>query len=79
MRIMSIHKSKGLEVPVVFLADVAKGFNLRDTQGAFLFHKELGIGPRVVSRSAAGRQMYDTVPAEAVAARLVAESKAEEI
>lgn len=79
VRIMSIHKSKGLEFPVVFLADVAKGFNLRDTQGAFLFHKELGIGPRVVSRSAAGRQMYDTVPAEAVAARLVAESKAEEM
>lgn len=79
VRIMSIHKSKGLEFPVVFLADVAKGFNLRDTQGAFLLHKELGIGPRVVSRSAAGRQMYDTVPAEAVAARLVAESKAEEM
>ena len=79
VRIMSIHKSKGLEFPVVFLADTAKGFNLRDTQGAFLLHKELGIGPRVVSRSAAGRQMYDTVPAAAVAARLVAESKAEEM
>lgn len=44
VRIMTIHRSKGLEFPVVFLADTAKPFNLRDSQAAFLLHKELGLG-----------------------------------
>ncbi|MFV0636153.1 helicase-exonuclease AddAB subunit AddA [Mitsuokella sp. WILCCON 0060] len=79
VRIMSIHKSKGLEFPVVIVADIAKGFNVRDAQGVFLLHKELGIGPRLVERSAAGRQMYTTMPYQAIAARITAETKAEEM
>ena len=79
VRIMSIHKSKGLEFPVVIVADIAKGFNQLDARGTFLMHKELGIGPRLVERSDVGRQMYDTLPYQAIAARIVAETKAEEM
>lgn len=79
VRIMSIHKSKGLEFPVVIVVDIAKGFNQLDARGTFLLHKELGIGPRLVERSDVGRQMYDTLPYQAIAARIVAETKAEEM
>lgn len=79
VRIMSIHKSKGLEFPVVIVADMAKGFNQLDARGIFLLHKELGIGPRLVERSDAGRQIYTTMPYQAIAARIVAETKAEEM
>jgi len=48
VRIMSIHKSKGLEFPVVILAGCGKQFNLMDTRGDVLIHQELGLGPEVV-------------------------------
>lgn len=44
VHIMTIHKSKGLEFPVVFLADAQKGFNLRDTWQTAICHKDLGLG-----------------------------------
>lgn len=44
VRIMTIHRSKGLEFPVVFLADMGKRFNLQDTRAATICHKNLGIG-----------------------------------
>ena len=44
VRIMTIHKSKGLEFPVVFLAGAAKKFNLRDTAGDILLHRDMGFG-----------------------------------
>ena len=44
MRIMSIHKSKGLEFPVVFLAGMGKKFNKQDVYGKLLIDPELGIG-----------------------------------
>ena len=43
VRIMSIHKSKGLEFPVVFLAGAGKGFNRQDTRGKILIDEELGV------------------------------------
>ena len=45
VRIMSVHKSKGLEFPVVFVADLGKNFNFRDLSGDVLFHSEAGLGP----------------------------------
>lgn len=44
VRIMSIHKSKGLEFPVVFLVSMDKGFNRRDFTESVLMHQELGFG-----------------------------------
>lgn len=44
VRIMSIHKSKGLEFPVVFLSMCGKKFNTRDLTDAVLLHRELGLG-----------------------------------
>ena len=44
VRIMSIHKSKGLEFGVVFVTRLAKKFNTRDLSNAVLVHGELGIG-----------------------------------
>ncbi len=44
VRIMSIHKSKGLEFPVVFVACLDRGFNLRDLTEPVLMHKKYGIG-----------------------------------
>ncbi|OUP83465.1 helicase-exonuclease AddAB subunit AddA [Lachnoclostridium sp. An169] len=44
VRIMSIHKSKGLEFPVVFAAGMGKRFNTRDSRGNIVIHPELGVG-----------------------------------
>ncbi|MBQ2942112.1 MAG: helicase-exonuclease AddAB subunit AddA [Clostridia bacterium] len=44
VRILSIHKSKGLEFPVVFLARADSAFSSRDYSGDILLHKEFGIG-----------------------------------
>ncbi|WP_251388906.1 helicase-exonuclease AddAB subunit AddA [Mediterraneibacter agrestimuris] len=44
VRIMSIHKSKGLEFPIVFAAGMGKQFNTRDVTGSMIIHPELGVG-----------------------------------
>ena len=44
VRIMSIHKSKGLEFPVVFVAGMGKQFNMQDIKGAVLIHPDWGVG-----------------------------------
>lgn len=44
VRIMSIHKSKGLEFPIVFLAGMGKKFNKQDAYGKILIDPDLGIG-----------------------------------
>lgn len=45
--IMSIHKSKGLEFPVVIVAGMGKGFNFTDIHGRFPIHSEIGPAPDV--------------------------------
>jgi ATP-dependent helicase/nuclease subunit A len=45
VRIMSIHKSKGLEFPVVFVSGLGKSFNNQDARSKLLIHPDLGIGP----------------------------------
>lgn len=44
VRIMSIHKSKGLEFPVVFVAGMAKRFNEKDATKALIAHADMGLG-----------------------------------
>ncbi len=44
VRIMSIHKSKGLEFPIVFVVGMGKRFNMTDITGSILIHPEWGVG-----------------------------------
>ncbi|WP_051685007.1 UvrD-helicase domain-containing protein [Clostridium sp. KNHs205] len=44
VRIMSIHKSKGLEFPIVFVAGMGKNFNTQDSRAKLLLHQDYGIG-----------------------------------
>jgi len=77
VRIVSIHRSKGLEFPVVFAAGLGRQFNRRDLNGAFLKHKKLGFGPRVYERDT--RVTYPTLPQLAIRRKLAAEMLAEEM
>jgi len=77
VRIVSIHRSKGLEFPVVFAAGLGRNFNRRDLNGAFLKHKKLGFGPRYVERET--RVAYPTLPQLAIRRKLAAEMLAEEM
>ncbi|MGI6328370.1 MAG: 3'-5' exonuclease, partial [Dethiobacteria bacterium] len=77
VRIITVHKSKGLEFPIVFLAGLSKQFNLQDLRQGFLLHKELGFGPRFID---AGLGVsYPTLPWLALKKRLSRELLAEEM
>ncbi|MDY2686128.1 MAG: helicase-exonuclease AddAB subunit AddA, partial [Selenomonadaceae bacterium] len=78
VRIMSIHRSKGLEFPVVLLLDLGKSFNMSDARSRlFQLHKTLGIGVRLTDLATA--QRYKTLPWKAISAAMTAENKAEEL
>ncbi len=77
VRVMSIHKSKGLEFPVVIVADLGKSFNLMDTRQTMLCHKKLGVGPYVTQPEL--RYKYTNLARLAIAHKLVLETKAEEL
>jgi ATP-dependent helicase/nuclease subunit A len=47
---MSIHKSKGLEFPVVILAECGKGFNLEDLRAPILLNHKFGIAPKYINK-----------------------------
>lgn len=77
VRIMTIHKSKGLEFPVVFVAGLSKQFNRQDLNAPFLMHKELGFGPKYVDANT--RVSYPTLPNLAIRRRAQMELLAEEM
>ena len=77
VRIMSIHKSKGLEFPVVILADLARPFSRMDFQSSVLVHSEYGLGPVRVDTKRSIK--YPTVARTALERRLRREAKAEEL
>ncbi len=77
VRIMSVHKSKGLEFPVVILAGMGKRFNKADTSARVLLHKELGIGPRFVDPQL--RIHTDTLARMAIKNTIKLENLAEEM
>lgn len=77
VRIMSIHKSKGLEFPVVVLSDLAKRFNERDLTAPILVHPSLGLGAKCRDLSRGVR--YDTLERQAVAARMRQQAVSEEL
>jgi ATP-dependent helicase/nuclease subunit A len=55
VRLMSIHQSKGLEFPVVVLADLGKSFNEQDLRGEIILDEQFGLCPKVKPPSSGGR------------------------
>ena len=77
VRIMSIHRSKGLEFPVVVLAGLNRRFNQADEKAPMLFHSKLGVGPKVLDPEL--RVEFPTLARTAVQLKLNQEMKAEEL
>jgi ATP-dependent helicase/nuclease subunit A len=77
VRIMSIHKSKGLEFPVVILAGCGKRFNMQDVSRSILLHQELGFGPDIVDRGL--RISWPSAAKRAIQEKLRMESLSEEM
>ena len=77
VRIMSIHKSKGLEFPVVILSGIGKNFNLQDMRKNILFHHMLGFGPDYVDLEK--RITYPTILKEIIKRKIKIETLSEEM
>ena len=75
--IMSIHKSKGLEFPVVFLCGLSRQFNQESLRAQILCDKELGLGLSVADTR--NRVRYPSISKRAIAAKMAAESLSEEM
>ena len=77
IRIMSIHKSKGLEFPIVFLSGTGKQFNMQDLNNKILLHPEIGIGVKYIDYD---RQIeYDTLSKQAMKNQIMLETLSEEM
>ena len=77
VRIMSIHKSKGLEFPIVFLADCNRRFNRMDLQEPVLTHPALGLG--LMYRDQALRYECPSLARICISLALEREMKSEEL
>lgn len=75
--IMSIHKSKGLEFPVVFLCGLARQFNQESLRAQVLCDKELGLGLSCVDTSK--RIQYPSIAKNAIVAKMRTEAISEEM
>lgn len=77
VRIMSIHGSKGLEFPIVFVSGLSKPFNKLDLTKRVVMEPDLGIG--LDYRNPVTRQKGDTLIRQAIAAKIKMESMGEEL
>lgn len=77
MSILSIHRSKGLERPVVFVCGLTRRLNRDDLMRPVLFHPVLGVGPKGLERERMVE--YPTVARLAVARQLEREMMSEEL
>ena len=77
VRIMSIHKSKGLEFPVVFLAGTGSSFNMMDLNQDILLHQDIGIGVKYIDYDM--QIKYDTISKMAIREKLLEENLSEEM
>lgn len=75
--IMTMHKSKGLEFPIVFVGNVIKSFNLEDIKNTILIHPKLGIGTKFKDEE--NGLFCTTVMREAIRRKILAEQKSEEM
>ncbi|AWC30782.1 helicase-exonuclease AddAB subunit AddA [Bacillus cytotoxicus] len=77
VRIMTIHKSKGLEFPVVFVAGLGRRFNTQDLMQRFLLHKDFGFGSQFIDPRK--RIKYTTLSQLAIKRKMKRELIAEEM
>ena len=77
VRIMSIHKSKGLEFPVVFLSGMGKSFNQMDSRAVLVLHSRMGIGADAIDPEHRVRQA--TLPRQIIRQSMKLENLAEEL
>lgn len=77
VHILSIHNAKGLEFPIVLLADCNHGFNMQDVNGDPLLHRTLGVG--LNRRIPETLQKFSTLPYEAIRATLTRQHRSEEM
>ena len=77
VQIMTIHRSKGLEFPIVILADLNKAFNTIDLRNPVLVHPRLGLGPQFIDLQR--HICYPTIARDAVSACMSREMRAEEM
>ena len=77
VRVMSIHRSKGLEYPVVIIPDLGKAINVQDSRGAILADRAAGLGMVVVDE--AKRCRYPSLASTLVHHRLKQQTLAEEL
>ncbi len=77
VRIMTIHSSKGLEFPVVFMAGMARNFNMTDLRKPYMLDKEFGFASKYVN--AAKRISYPSLPQIAFKQKKKMEMLAEEM
>ena len=77
VRILSIHKSKGLQYPVVFVSGMSKSMNNQDSRAAVVIHPELGIG--IDDFNIETREKKSTLLKKMAARKLRLENVAEEI
>ncbi|MEF9991736.1 MAG: helicase-exonuclease AddAB subunit AddA [Romboutsia sp.] len=77
VRIMSIHKSKGLEFPVVICSGMGKNFNTQDFKKNVLYHHKLGFGPQIVDYER--RISYPSITKEALKTKINVENLSEEM
>lgn len=75
--IMSIHKSKGLEFPVVFLCGLSRDFNKESARAQVLCDKKLGLGITCVDPK--NRVRYPSLPKRAISAKIISEGLSEEM
>lgn len=75
--IMSIHKSKGLEFPVVFLCNLHRAFNKEDLRSQILCDKDLGLGLSVADNR--NRVRYPSLAKTAIAVKMESENLSEEM
>ena len=79
VRIMTIHKSKGLEFPVVFVAELGKQFNMQDLSKTVISHRTLGVGICRVVEGDSGINYLQTFPQKVIAEKMRIENLAEEL
>ena len=77
IRIMSIHKSKGLEFPIVFLCGTGKKFNMQDLNKPILLDQDIGFGPKLIDSER--KVEYNTLAKEAIRIKSKRETVSEEM